>query len=232
MNPHITTIQFNATTFSADDSLMQLLQAKAYYHELSPNNVYAAMFNNTFFYGGDSSDTSQPQQPQLSKKLLLMLSLALKQARPQAFYCTLENNHHNFMLSDVFHDYPMYPFMLTLGQEYERFCHAHTLVSEQYYAHIIGMWLLQRCVERLAHACQVTTYCAVYPGSSKEIPLQVNRTLFSVFSKQAQHCGITINEHYMFSPLHTVAGIILPHSGTTMCQHCTIRECQFRNILT
>jgi len=232
MKPHIITIHFDATSFSADDSLIQLLQAKAYYHELSPNNVHTAIFNNTFFHGGDSSDTSQPQQPRLSKKLLLMLSMALKQARPQAFYCTLENNHQNPMLSDVFHEYPMYPFMLSLGQEYERWCHKHTLVSEQYYAHIIGMWMLQRCVEKLAQVCNMTTYCAVYPGSSKELPLQVNRTLFSVFSNKAQSYGITINEHCMFSPLHTVAGVILPHSGANPCQRCMSQQCQFRNILT
>ncbi|MGQ9843410.1 MAG: hypothetical protein ACUVRK_07565 [Spirochaetota bacterium] len=230
MNPHITTIQFDAITFIPDESLLQLLQAKAYYNELSQNNEHSAMFHTTFFHDGDSSHTSQPHH--LTNKLLLIVSAALTHARPEAFYCTLENNRQNRILSDVFHDYPMYPFMLTLGHEFECWCQTHTLVTEQYYAHIIGMWLLRVCVDRLAHICHVTPYCAIYPGSSKEIPLQVNKTIFSMFSNHAQRYGITINGHCMFSPLHTVAGVIAPHSQTTMCHHCTVRECQFRNILT
>lgn len=232
MNPHITTIHFDATTFSADDSLIRLLQAKAHYHELSPNKLHTAIFNNAFYHGGDSSGNGQTKQPHLSNKLLQMLSLAQQHVRPQAFFCIINNKHQYPLLSDVFHDYPMYPFMLTLGQGFERWCHTHKLVSEQYYAHITGMWLLQRCVEKLANVCNLSTYCTIYPGSSNDIPLQVNRELFTLFIRQAQSAGITLNEHCMFWPLHTVAGVILPHSGTNICQHCMLQHCQFRNNLT
>ncbi|HOJ28214.1 MAG TPA: hypothetical protein PL059_04010 [Spirochaetota bacterium] len=232
MNPHITTIHFDATTFSIDDRLVHLLQAKTHYNELSPNKIHDTFLNHTFFHGGDNSDTSQVQQTNLSKGLLHMLSQTRQKAQPEVFYCKVETHHYNPLQTCIVDEYPMYPFMLTLGQQFEHWCHEHALVSEQYYAHLAGMWMLQHCVESLAQILAMDRYCTVYPGSSKDVPLQVNRQLYMVFSKEARSSGITLNEQYMFWPLHTIAGIILPHTGENTCQSCTLLHCQFRNILT
>ncbi|MEJ5362356.1 MAG: hypothetical protein WHV26_09870 [Spirochaetota bacterium] len=232
MNPHITTIQFDATTFSIDNRIVQLLQAKAQYHELSPSNVNNTFLNHSFIHGGDSYGISQPHQTILSTSQLHLLSLARKLAQPQAFYFKVETHDQNPFQTNIFDEYPVYPFLLTLGQQFERWCHAHQLVSEQYYAHLAGMWLLQRCVERLAQILALDKYCTVYPGSSQELPIEANRQLYMLFNTQAHGSGITCNEQYMFWPLHTVAGVILPHAGISPCLRCSLQHCQFRNILT
>ncbi len=235
MNPHITTIQFDASTFNADDSLISLLMAKSHYNELSPKDIHSQLTfeKDSQKYFGDSSGKNLQPQSHLASKLLQLFSLAQTVVQPVAFYCTIENPDVISLPTSMLDSFPLHPFLATVGRHFDIWRNQLSMMTEKYSGHIIGMWFLHRCVKRLANTLKRgDSYCLLYPGSFNTLPMTYNRMLHSLFENEAQTVGITINDECMFSPLHTVAGFIVPLANQNNCAICRLQQCQFRNILT
>ncbi|MCX8124325.1 MAG: hypothetical protein N3F66_09195 [Spirochaetes bacterium] len=235
MNPHITTIQFDATTFCIDEGLLQLLTAKEHSHELSPKGIHNDIFQifTSDHNFGDSSGSSQHSHSYLAKRLLQLFPIAQTVAHPVAFYYIVEHHSPISLPANIFDSFPVYPFIATLGQKFDTWCNKLSTISQQYTAHIIGLWFLHRCVQNLAYTFNIgKSYCALYPGSFDALPLMYNHTLYSLFENEVHQAGITINQACMFTPLYTVAGFIVPNTNHKGCAICTLAQCQFRNILT
>jgi hypothetical protein len=232
MNPQITAIQFDASTFSADDTLVKLLHASS-----SDKLLHQSTFTNTAFNTslsqnfGDSSGKSVHQESNLTKRLLQLFAQAQNILKPVAIFCTL-NTHDTIPLPIQFASaLPIYPFIVTAGNHFDRWRSTFTSVIDSYCAHIIGMWILHRCTQKIAAMLGPgDSYQAVYPGCQL-LPITYNNFLYSLFKSELQNYEITMNE-YMFKPLHTVAGFLLENTDGSTCTDCTFTHCNFRNILT
>ncbi|MEW6527109.1 MAG: hypothetical protein AB1444_10625 [Spirochaetota bacterium] len=231
MNPQITTIQFDASTFSADDTLVKLLHASSHDKLLHQSTFTNTVFHTSLSHNfGDSSGKPMHQESTLTKRLLQLFAQTQNNLLPVAFVCTVE--HHALQLPFNYNDdFPLHPFIVTLGMQFERWRTTLTTLSDSYCAHIIGMWILHRCTQNIAAKLDLgDSYQAIYPGCQL-LPISYNNLIYSLFESKLQNYEITMNE-YMFTPLHTVAGFLLPHSKANACADCSMTHCEFRNILT
>ena len=224
MHP-IQKIIFDATAFNADDSLVRLLEATSPYNELSPGK----MFPDTQNY---SIPINYKPNSTLKEKLLEFFSLAQKHIHPAALFTTIQTNKEMDIPKNIFPRFPVYPFIVTAGIQFETWHTRLETVTQQYFASITGMWICNICVQKVAHTIGMgNSYCVLYPGSYNDVPIEYIHSIYSLMKEEAILLQISLNEEYMFTPLHTVAGFIRKGESMTQCQTCVI-PCPFQNLLT
>ncbi len=218
-------ITFDATAFNADHTLVTLLKATSTYNELSPKKI----FPDKQHY---STPIDSKRNSILKEKLLKFFSLAQKHIYPLALFTTIQTNNEIDIPKNIFPRFPVYPFIVTAGIQFETWRTRLEILTHQYFASITGMWICNTCVQKVAHTIGVgDSYYVIYPGSCNDIPVEYTHSIYSLMRKEAMQCHITLNDEYMFTPLHTVAGFIVEGKSMTQCQTCTI-PCPFQNLLT
>jgi len=228
MDTTIYTIEFDATSFSADKTLLSLLQAKVCYNELSHNNKN----HNNAINVCDSIRIKTRSYTVLESTLLQLFALAQQYLQPVALYCRTNSLPLPIAEKQSLIQHSNYAFIVTAGSAFELFCQNSATVTQQYFASIIGMWICHKCIQKLKHLIYLhDSYCVISPGSVDKIPIEHNTAIYSLLQRKAIKQGITINEASMFRPLHTVAGFLLAQKDENPCNTCK-RTCMFRNILT
>ena len=226
MHLPIQKIIFDATAFNADQTLIALLEAASPYNELSPKKT----FHDTQNYSNHNGYKLNPDT--LKEKLLEFFSHAQNHIQPIALFTAIHTNNQLNIAKNIFGRFPVYPFIVSVGIEFETWRTCLETGTLQYFACITGMWICNTCVQKVAYAIGVgDSYCVMYPGSCNELPIEYTHTIYMLMKEEAKCLKITLNEEHMFTPLHTVAGFILEGESMTQCQTCA-RPCPFQNLLT
>ena len=129
----------------------------------------------------------------------------------------------------------LFPFILTLGQEFDNRIAASTdSLLEQYYLDQIGNILLRKCgiylESHLKKSYMIKQLSSISPGSLPDWPIEEQEPLFSLFGDTQNLSGVYLTPQMMMIPKKSLSGIFFPSQEIFIaCSLCPRKDCPERS---
>lgn len=127
----------------------------------------------------------------------------------------------------------VYPFLITVGPEIERFAASQGDMLRQYYLETFADIALGRASEKLAADIArrrgFEHLSSMSPGSLEDWPIQEQAALFKLLGDTESELGVRLSDSLLMIPRKSISGIFFPAEGSfESCRLCPRRNCQGR----
>jgi len=127
----------------------------------------------------------------------------------------------------------VFPYILTVGPDLERFAGAQGDLLTQYYLEEMANVALESAAGWLSHRLEsrfgLTGLANISPGSLEDWPLTEQTKLFSIFGDTERHIGVRLTDSLLMVPRKSISGILFPsEEGFASCRLCDHEHCPSR----
>jgi hypothetical protein len=127
----------------------------------------------------------------------------------------------------------VFPYILTVGPDLERFAGAQGDLLKQYYLEETANVALESAADWLSHRLEsrfgLTGLANISPGSLEDWPLTEQTKLFSIFGDTERLIGVRLTDSLLMVPRKSISGILFPsEEGFVSCQLCNREHCPSR----
>ena len=127
----------------------------------------------------------------------------------------------------------VFPFVITIGAQFEEKADASTDFLAKYYLDTIGNMALRKArkhlEDRLRSQFALAGLSSMSPGSLADWPIEEQRPLFSLLQGAEASIGVLLTEHLLMIPKKSVSGIYFPTETTFYsCRLCPRERCEGR----